>query len=106
MHQKVDKEKKAVNNAKAKQDVVDKNQGKSAKELADMDDDLFAELDSLDDMPTDLKEQKEKADEIRQDAAAVVSAIDSSEFDDADKEALKELASGRSTSEIAELLLM
>lgn len=104
MHQKVDKEKKAVNNAKAKQDVVDKNQGKSAKELADMDDDLFAELDSLDDMPTDLKEQKEKADEIRQDAAAVVSAIDSSEFDDSDKEALKELASGRSTSEIAELL--
>lgn len=105
MHQKVDNEKKAVNTAKAKQDVVNKNQGKSAQELADMDDALFAELDGLDDIPEDLQQKKAEAESIRQDAAAVVSAVGSNdEFSDEDKAALNEMLSGRSTSEIAELL--
>lgn len=104
MHQKVDEEKAVVNKEKAKQEIIDKNKGKSAKDLADLSDAAFAELDNLDSLPEELSEQKRLADEIRSDGVAALSAIDSSEFSQDDKDALRAVMNARTPSERAALL--
>lgn len=102
MHAKIDEEKAAVSEEKAKKKVVEENRGKSAEELADMPDDLFAELDGLESMPDDLQEEKDKADKIREDATAVTAAAD--ELPEGEREAILDMLQNRTTSEKAALL--